>query len=135
MTNPLLPASKVKSALRVAQGARAQTGGLWAEAQCCAALVRDGWTILGQRLRTAAGEVDIVAEKDGLLAIVEVKSSTRLAVAAGSLSARQIRRLIGAAEILIGENPGWGREGIRFDLMLLDSGGRVRRVIDAFRQE
>ena len=66
---------------------------------------------------------------------MEVKSSTRLAVAAGSLSARQIRRLIGAAEILIGENPGWGREGIRFDLMLLDSGGRVRRVIDAFRQE
>ena len=135
MTNPLLPLSKVKSALRVARGARAQTGGLWAEAQCCAALVRDGWTILGQRLRTAAGEVDIAAEKDGLLAIVEVKSSTRLAVAAGSLSARQIRRLIGAAEILIGENPGWGREGIRFDLMLLDSGGRVRRVIDAFRQE
>jgi putative endonuclease len=130
-----LPVPHAKSAPRIARGARAQTGGLWAEAECCAALVRDGWTILGQRLRTPAGEVDIVAEKEGLLAIVEVKFSTRLAVAAAALSVRQIRRLMNAGEILIGENPGWGKEGIRFDLMVVDSGGAVRRVVDAFRQE
>lgn len=135
MTDPPHPMPHLKSQRRVARGARAQTGGLHAEAACCAALVRDGWTILGQRLRTPAGEIDIVAEKDGLLAIVEVKSSTRLAVAAASLSARQIRRLLSAAEILLGENPGWGREGIRFDLMLVDADGVVRRVIEAFRQE
>jgi putative endonuclease len=135
MTNPLPPLPPDKSSTRVARGARAQTDGLQAEAACCAALVGDGWTILGQRLRTPAGEIDIVAEKGGLLAIVEVKSSTRLAVAAASLSARQIRRLLSAAEILIGENPGWGREGIRFDLMLVDADGAVRRVVDAFRQE
>ncbi len=123
-----------KSPRRVARGAMAQRGGLRAEAACCAALVADGWTILGQRLRTAAGEIDIAAEKDGLLAFVEVKSSTRLAVAAASLSPRQINRLMAAAEILIGENAGWGRQGIRFDLMLVDAGGVVRRVADAFRQ-
>lgn len=135
MTNALPPLPPDKSPTRVARGARAQTGGLRAEAASCAALVGDGWTILGQRLRTPAGEIDIVAEKGGLLAIVEVKSSTRLTVAAASLSARQIRRLLSAAEILIGENPGWGREGIRFDLMLVDADGAVRRVVDAFRQE
>ncbi len=135
MSNPLPPAAFTKSAPRVARGARAQAGGLWAEAKCCAALVCDGWTILGQRLRTPAGEVDIAAEKEGLLAIVEVKFSSRLAVAAASLSARQIRRLMNAAEILIGENPGWGKEGIRFDLMVVDPAGAVRRVVDAFRQE
>ena len=109
--------------------------GLQAEALCCTALRSEGWDILGQRLRTPAGEVDIAASKDGLLAFIEVKSSAKLAVAAASLSPRQIRRLMTAGEILIGENPSWGPEGIRFDLMVVDDAGTVRRVIDAFRIE
>lgn len=125
----------VPSLLRAGRGRRSHAFGLEAEALCCAALQRDGWDILGQRLRTASGEVDIAASKNGLLAIVEVKSSASLTIAAHSLSSRQMRRLIGAAEILIGENPDWGQTGMRFDLMLVDKAGMVRRVIDAFRLE
>jgi putative endonuclease len=121
--------------LRAGRGRRSQSAGLQAEALCCTALRQDGWAILGQRLRTVSGEVDIAASRDGILAIVEVKSSASLAVAAASLSARQIRRLIGAAEILVGENPEWGPQGIRFDLMVVNSAGTVRRVADAFRIE
>jgi putative endonuclease len=97
--------------------------------------MRDGWTILGQRLRTAAGEVDAVAEKDGLLAIIEVKARPSLAEAAVALSVRQRQRLLGAAEILLAENPGWGKAGVRFDLLLVDANGTVRRIADAFRLE
>lgn len=91
--------------------------------------------MLGQRLRTKAGEIDMAAEKDGLLAILEVKARPTLADAAYALSARQRARLLSAAEALLAEHPDWGRAGVRFDVLLVDTAGRVRRIADAFRQE
>jgi putative endonuclease len=69
--------------LRRQRGSRAYARGLAAEAAACAALERDGWTVLDRRVRTEAGEVDVLAEKDGLLAIIEVKARPTLADAAG----------------------------------------------------
>ncbi len=107
--------------------------GLAAEESACRALVSDGWAILAKRVRTKAGEVDAVAEKDGLLAFVEVKARPTLAMAASALGARQQGRLMAAAEILLAEHPDWGCNGVRFDVMLVDGQSRVRRVADAFR--
>jgi putative endonuclease len=107
--------------------------GLAAEQSACHALALDGWCILGRRVRTKAGEIDAVAEKDGVLAFVEVKCRPTLAMAAGALGARQQGRLMAAAEILLGENPGWGPAGVRFDVVLVDAQSRVRRITDAFR--
>ncbi len=120
---------------RMRRGAEAQVLGMDAEEVACRALAGEGWVILGRRMRTAAGEVDIVAERSGLLAIVEVKARPTLAEAAFALSQRQRTRLLAAAEILLGENSGWGRAGIRFDVLLVDGSGRVRRIADAFRRE
>ncbi len=115
---------------------RASAGrGLAGEAAACAALVANGWCVLGQRVRTDAGEIDAVAEKDGILAVIEVKARPSLAAAAWALGARQRARLINAAEILLGENPGWGQNGVRFDVMLVDRAGTVRRIADAFRPD
>ena len=75
----------------------------------------------------------MVAEKDGLLAIVEVKARPSLADAAASLSDRQQARLIAATEIILANNPHWGAQGVRFDLLLVDAAGVVRRIADAFR--
>jgi putative endonuclease len=107
--------------------------GLRAEEHACRALVGDGWTILGRRLRTKSGEIDAVAEKDGLLAFVEVKARPTLAIAAEAVRPRQQMRLTAAAEILLAEHPGWGRRGVRFDVMLVDPQLRIRRVKDAIR--
>ena len=60
--------------------------GLRAEDAACAALQAEGFAILGRRMRTAAGEIDIVAERDGLLVFVEVKCRPDLARAAYALS-------------------------------------------------
>lgn len=120
---------------RGVRGLRAQASGVAAEAACCDALRRDGWAILGQRVRTPAGEVDIVAERAGLLAIVEVKHRPVLAEAAAAVSTRQRARLLLAGDILLGEHPDWGREGVRFDVMVVDAAGVVRRIADAFRHE
>jgi putative endonuclease len=121
------------SGARTARGLRAQASGLDAETVACAALIADGWTVLARRVRTPAGEVDAVAERDGLLALVEVKRRPTLAAAAEALGPRQRARLVVAAELLLAAHPGWGRAGVRFDVIVVDDRGRVRRIADAFR--
>jgi putative endonuclease len=116
---------------RQRRGRHAHARGVDTEAAAGAALARDGWTVHARRLRTASGEIDLVAEKDGLLAIVEVKSRPALADAA-ALTARQRARLIAAAEIVLAEHPDWGTNGVRFDVIVVDATGAVRRIADAF---
>lgn len=107
--------------------------GVAAEQCACRALMADGWSILGRRVRTKAGEIDAVAEKDGLVAFVEVKSRPTLTMAAEAVGDRQQGRLMRAAEVLLGEHPDWGKGGVRFDVMVVDRQSRVRRIQDAFR--
>jgi putative endonuclease len=125
-------ASAQRKALR---GRRAQRTGVDGEGRVAQALAASGWTIHGRRMRTAAGEIDIAAERDGLLALIEVKTRQDLDAAAYALGTRQRRRLCQAAAILQGENPSWGRAGMRFDAWLVDAMGRMRHVPDAFRDE
>jgi putative endonuclease len=127
-----LPQTTSQTARR-RRGSVAQTDGLVAETQSANALVAEGWQVLGQRVRTAAGELDLIIERDGLLVFVEVKQRPTLAEAAYSLSRRQIERLMLAAEIWLAEHPGHGGQGVRFDLLLRDPKGQMRRVVDAFR--
>jgi putative endonuclease len=107
--------------------------GIAAEDAACAALLADGWTIHARRLRTKAGEVDVVAEKAGILAVVEVKRRPTLAEAASCLTVRQQSRLLAACEIILAEHPEWGIEGVRFDVLVVNPAGQVRRIKDAFR--
>ena len=97
--------------------------------------MRDGWSVLDRRLRTEAGEIDVVAATRDMLAIIEVKARATLADAALALGWRQQARLLAAAEIVLAKHPEWARDGIRFDLIVVDSAGRVRRIADAFREE
>ena len=106
-----------------------------AETAARAALIGEGWTILAQRLRTEAGEIDMVAAKPDMLAIVEVKARRTLADAALALGQRQRARLLSAAEIVLAQHPEWAREAMRFDLIVVNAGGIVRRIADAFRME
>ena len=65
--------------------ARAYHRGVDAETAAAPRLARDGWIVLAQRLRTEAGEIDVVAAKPDMLAIVEVKARRTLADAAMAL--------------------------------------------------
>lgn len=118
---------------RQLRGARADSAGRTAEQAAAEALESQGWTILARRVRTPAGELDLVAERDGLLAFVEVKARPSLSEAAQALGPRQRARLTAAAECWLAENPGRGAAGIRFDLLLVAADGTVRRIADAFR--
>jgi putative endonuclease len=89
--------------------------------------------VLARRCRTEAGELDLVAERDGLLAFVEVKARPSLQEAAFALGPRQRARLVAAAECWLAVNPGHGAAGMRFDVLLVAADGAVRRITDAFR--
>ena len=93
--------------------------------------------MLRRRARTLRGEIDIVAELPPacLIAFIEVKARASFGDAATCLSAAQRARLLGAAEILLGQHPEWAECSLRFDLVLLDGAGRMRRIADAFRAE
>jgi putative endonuclease len=79
--------------------------------------------------------LDIVAEKHGLLAFIEVKSRPSLREAAQALAPRQQARLMAAAEAWMAVNPGHGSGGVRFDVLLVAADGTIKRVTDALRQE
>ena len=118
---------------RSLRGGRAHAAGLTGEDAAAAALLREGWIVLARRARTEAGELDLVAERDGLLAFVEVKARPSLSEAAHALGPRQRARLAAAAECWLAANPGHGVAGIRFDVLLVAADGTVRRIADAFR--
>lgn len=121
--------------IRHMRGQAAYALGIHSEQEARRALERDGWTVLASRVRTAAGEIDLIADKNGLLAFVEVKARPRLTDAAAALTARQRQRLLAAAKIVLAEHPDWGRTGVRFDVLVVDAEGNVRRIADAFRVE
>ena len=91
--------------------------------------------MLARSARTEAGEINLVAEREGLLAFIEVKARPSLAEAASALGPRQRARLIAAAGCWLAENPGRGAAGVRFDVLLVAADGAVRRIADAFRVE
>ncbi len=124
-----------RTVARRTQGEASQLRGAAVENRVCQALQARGWTILLRRARTACGEIDIVAlqSAEDTVAFIEVKSRPALSDAAGALSPRQRRRLIGAAGILQGLHPEWSGRTLRFDLIAVDADGRMRRLVDAFR--
>jgi putative endonuclease len=79
---------------------RAERGGRRGEALAALWLQLKGWTILGRRLRTPVGEVDLVARRGRTLAFIEVKARASAASATFSLDHYRLRRVAAAADAL-----------------------------------
>ena len=77
-----------------------------------------GWQIVGERVRTRRGEVDIVARRGRTLAFVEVKTRGDAASLALAINDYRLRRVVDAAEALL-PRYGAGAEEIRIDVMLV----------------
>jgi putative endonuclease len=72
---------------------RAQRRGRFAEWLCLWHLRLHGWRILARGWRCPSGEIDILARRGRVLAIIEVKSRNELDAAASALPPRQRRRI------------------------------------------
>ena len=78
-----------------------------------------GYQILGFRLRTPAGEIDILARRGRILAVVEVKHRRDLDQALSALQPDQHRRLLAAGKALLRSRPGLAHHQLRIDLLAL----------------
>jgi putative endonuclease len=106
--------------------------GRLAEFACTALLRAKGYQILARDLRTPVGEIDILACRGRVLAVVEVKAR---AGAAGpdALGPRQRQRLVRAAQAAMLGRPWLKDFQVRFDLMLASPWRWPKHVVDAWR--
>jgi putative endonuclease len=79
---------------------RAEKGGRRAESIAAWWLRLKGWSILAQRVRTPAGEVDLIARRGRTVAFIEVKARASEEEAGLSLDDYRLRRVVAAAEAL-----------------------------------
>lgn len=92
-----------------------------------------GYRILARRLKTPVGEIDILARRGGVLAVVEVKRRPGLEAAIFALDPRQCARIARTLEWWLMRNPACGRLGIRFDLIAVIGRGRPVHLPDFWR--
>ena len=90
-----------------------------------------GWRILDSRVRTPAGEVDLVAKRGALIAFVEVKTRATVAELDHAIDQRRLARVAAAAEYLMPRYATAG-EDIRVDVLLLAPGTRPRHIENAW---
>ncbi|GBD44662.1 hypothetical protein HRbin40_02152 [bacterium HR40] len=107
--------------------------GLLAEALAALVLRLKGFRILARRYATRLGEIDIVAERRGLVVFVEVKRRARHAEALLALRPQQRRRIERAARQFLVERPQLATSAVRFDVVSFDRFGLPRHLPDAWR--
>ena len=87
---------------------------------------------MAQRLRTKAGEIDLIVADPSTLVFVEVKSRGSFALGAHSVLPRQQSRLFQAADSVLADHDEWSRPNIRFDVALVCDGA-IEHIRDAIR--
>lgn len=113
----------------------AERRGNRAEDLCCLLLRLKGYRVLDRRLRTPLGEIDIVARRGQVLAVIEVKARANREDAGGALSPRQRDRLGRAARWLLSGRPDLARLSVRFDAMLVAPWRWPRHLPGAWAQD
>lgn len=104
----LMPASSVKK-------------GRLGEERACQYLCQQGYSLVKRNLRCSAGEVDIIAYKDGILSFVEVKSWNRVTICdlEIAISVKKRKRIVQCAAVFLAQNTHWQTFQIRFDVLFL----------------
>ncbi len=114
------------------RGQTAYHAGLAAEQRIAQDYARRGFALARERWRGKTGEIDLILRDGTGLIFVEVKQARDFDRAAESLSARQMRRLYGAAEEFLGSEPAGSLTEVRFDVALVNGRGETRIIENAF---
>ncbi len=117
---------------RGARGAAARVSGRRAEVLCTLLLMLKGYRILGFRVPTRLGEIDILATRGGVLAVVEVKRRSDAATALQAVTIEQRDRLRRAGAQIGAATPRLNGLSVRLDLIAIAPGGLPRHIPDAW---
>lgn len=113
------PVRRPKAAWRQAKGGAAFKAGHAAEWTAAIWLMLRGYRILGFRLNSRAGEIDLLACRGRVLAVVEVKRRTTMAAAILALRPLQHDRLVAAGQAIRRSRPALQRLDLRIDMVAL----------------
>jgi putative endonuclease len=94
-----------------------------------------GYRLLARNFRSGAGEIDLIACRGAVLAMVEVKTRGDLASASEALGPRQRARIVRAAEAFLQQRPQLAQLSVRFDVILVAPGRLPRHLLDAWRPD
>lgn len=113
--------------------------GLHAEKIAALFLRLKGYRVVAERYRNPKGEIDLLAVKGRVLAVVEVKARKDFSQGAASITPFKQRKIVGAVEWLlagqgaiVGLAQGGGRD-IRFDVVLVVPWRWPKHLKDAWR--
>jgi putative endonuclease len=101
------------------------------EAEAAMFLVQQGWRIVAERVKTKAGEIDLIAQRPGLVAFVEVKWRARAPSLADAIDERRLARVAAAAESVMHLYATEG-EDVRIDVILLAPGRKPTHIENAW---
>ncbi len=111
-----------------------ETRGRRAETLAALLLICKLYRVLGRRVKTPLGELDLIAmSPSGIVCFVEVKARATETSAVESLTPRQQERIARAAALYLGSRPGLRHKGVRFDAILVVPRRLPRHVKDAWR--
>lgn len=119
--------------MRSARGAAARIAGRRSEWIAALWLMAKGYRIIGFRLKTPQAEIDLLALRGGVLAVVEVKRRVCLANALEAVGHDQRQRLRRAGAALAARRSSLAGAAVRLDLMALAPGKLPRHVPDAWK--
>jgi putative endonuclease len=114
-----------------AAGARARRTGRASEIVAAFWLMAKGWRVLGMNLKTHGVEIDLLARRGCVLAVVEVKARATLDAALAAVSPDQQARLYRAGLALAARPQSRGLS-VRLDLVALAPGRLPRHIPDAW---
>lgn len=114
----------------------AERRGRHGEYLAAALLLLKGYRILGRRVRTHLGEIDLIARSAaGILCFVEVKVREADAAAVQATRVPQQMRIGRAAQLYLAQHPELGRKGIRFDVVTVGRHSFPRHLRAAWQPE
>ena len=122
-----------RSEARQARGRAGRKAGRRAEVLAAVWLMAKGYRILGFRLKTRQAEIDLLALRGKVLAVVEVKRRTSLLAALETVTVDQRERLRRAGRALAAGRPALADAAVRLDLIALAPGRLPRHIPDAWR--
>ena len=122
--------SRAPRAWRSELGGRSRGEGRRGEWIAALLLLAKGYQILGFRLASRAGEIDILARRGRRLVVVEVKRRQTLEAALQALTAEQRRRLLASGQAIQRGRPQWRKLDLALDMVALAPGRFPRHVRD-----
>lgn len=100
------------------------------EALAAAVLMAKGYLILGRRVKTRAGEIDIIAVRGKRIAFVEVKRRLTDDDAEAAITSRQAARIRRAGDHWLAHRPRYHGHEQGFDVILLVPGRWPRHIVN-----